>query len=216
LPAPDFDRHVAGLMNAMIGPWAATSTPLPLLSQVVIIAKGGGSVTAPIGHFVTATSLCRCVDLSWWLSRGIDVGPQGYAGRGPGPRAAPCDQGGAGIICQDEWRPTRRRQACIACPRRLPTRSPVVIIFSAVLACCGRGALAAPTLDGETPLFPLPLSGVGDGAEMYHRAAAAFQPGSLPEGAWSLIGSESFGGVLGAAVRALYCLATSRLRRPLC
>ncbi len=101
-------------------------------------------------------------------------------------------------------------------PRRLLTRSPVVLIFSAVIVMCCRGVQAASTLAGETPLFPLPLSGVDGGASMHQRAAATFEPGSLPEGAWSSSGSESFGGVLDAAVRALNFLATSRLRRPLC
>jgi len=50
-----------------------------LMPQVVMMARGGGSVEAPISHFVAATTLSRCVDLWWWSEgEGIDLGPQGY------------------------------------------------------------------------------------------------------------------------------------------
>jgi len=50
---------------------------LALLPQVVMMAKGGGKIEAPIAHFVAATALSRMVDLEYWMFEG-DLGPQGY------------------------------------------------------------------------------------------------------------------------------------------
>lgn len=49
-----------------------------LLPQVVFMAKGNGKVEAPISHYVAATAMSRSIDLWWWLSRGINLGPQGF------------------------------------------------------------------------------------------------------------------------------------------
>jgi len=49
-----------------------------LLPQVVMMAKGDGKVEAPISHFVAATALSRSIDLWWWYTRGLELGPQGY------------------------------------------------------------------------------------------------------------------------------------------
>merc|ERR1719222_1532554 len=48
-----------------------------LLPQVVMMARGGGKVEAPIAHFVAATTLSRLADLWFWYFA-WDVGPQGY------------------------------------------------------------------------------------------------------------------------------------------
>merc|ERR1719162_958806 len=50
---------------------------LALLPQVVMMAKGGGKIEAPIAHFVAATALSRMVDLEYWFFE-FDLGPQGY------------------------------------------------------------------------------------------------------------------------------------------
>lgn len=49
-----------------------------LLPQVVMMAKGGGRIEAPVAHFVAATTLSRSIDLEWWFTRGLNLGPQGY------------------------------------------------------------------------------------------------------------------------------------------
>lgn len=49
-----------------------------LLPQVVMMAKGGGKIEAPISNFVAATTLSRSIDLYWWMNRGLDLGPQGF------------------------------------------------------------------------------------------------------------------------------------------
>jgi len=49
-----------------------------LLPQVVMMAQSDGKVSAPISHFVAATTLSRSIDLWWWFRGGIDLGPQGY------------------------------------------------------------------------------------------------------------------------------------------
>lgn len=48
-----------------------------LAPQVVMMAKGGGQVEAPIAHFVAATSVSRAVDL-WFWTTDFDLGPQGW------------------------------------------------------------------------------------------------------------------------------------------
>lgn len=50
---------------------------LALLPQVVMMARGGGKVEAPIAHFVAATAVSRLVDLFFWYYA-FDLGPQGY------------------------------------------------------------------------------------------------------------------------------------------
>merc|ERR1719272_1042791 len=50
---------------------------LALLPQVVMMARGGGKVEAPICHFVAATAFSRLVDLAFWYYR-LDLGPQGF------------------------------------------------------------------------------------------------------------------------------------------
>eukprot|EP00929_Paragymnodinium_shiwhaense_P064995 TRINITY_DN3262_c0_g3_i1.p1 TRINITY_DN3262_c0_g3~~TRINITY_DN3262_c0_g3_i1.p1 ORF type:complete len:349 (-),score=82.43 TRINITY_DN3262_c0_g3_i1:90-1058(-) len=50
---------------------------LALLPQVIMMAQGAGKVEAPIAHFVAATTLSRCTDLSFWYYN-FDQGLQGY------------------------------------------------------------------------------------------------------------------------------------------
>eukprot|EP00929_Paragymnodinium_shiwhaense_P064989 TRINITY_DN3262_c0_g1_i1.p1 TRINITY_DN3262_c0_g1~~TRINITY_DN3262_c0_g1_i1.p1 ORF type:complete len:340 (-),score=68.15 TRINITY_DN3262_c0_g1_i1:309-1274(-) len=50
---------------------------LALLPQVIMMARGAGKVAAPIAHFVAATTLSRCTDLSFWYYN-FDQGRQGY------------------------------------------------------------------------------------------------------------------------------------------
>lgn len=50
-----------------------------LVPQIVMMARGGGKVEAPIAHFVAATALRWFVDLSFWYYS-FDLGPQGYIG----------------------------------------------------------------------------------------------------------------------------------------
>lgn len=50
---------------------------LALLPQVVMMAQGSGRVLAPISNYVVAVVFSRMIDLEWWLTRGIDLGPQG-------------------------------------------------------------------------------------------------------------------------------------------
>lgn len=50
---------------------------LALLPQVVMMARGGGKVEAPVAHFVAATTLSRLTDLSFWYYN-FDQGPQSY------------------------------------------------------------------------------------------------------------------------------------------
>lgn len=52
---------------------------IALLPQIVMMARGGGKVEAPIAHFVAATALRWGVDLSFWYYS-FDLGPQGYIG----------------------------------------------------------------------------------------------------------------------------------------
>lgn len=52
---------------------------LALLPQVVMMARGGGKVEAPIAHFVAATALSRGMDLSFWYFD-FDLGAQGFYG----------------------------------------------------------------------------------------------------------------------------------------
>merc|ERR1719299_901 len=53
---------------------------IALVPQVVMMARGGGKVEAPIAHFVAATALRWGVDLSFWYYS-FDLGPQGYYGK---------------------------------------------------------------------------------------------------------------------------------------
>merc|ERR1719487_2831593 len=48
-----------------------------LLPQVVMMAKSGGKVEAPIAHFVAATALRWVIDLWFWYFD-FDLGPQGW------------------------------------------------------------------------------------------------------------------------------------------
>lgn len=48
-----------------------------LMPQVVMMARGGGKVEAPIAHFVAATAVRWMVDL-WFWTYNFDLGPQGY------------------------------------------------------------------------------------------------------------------------------------------
>eukprot|EP00929_Paragymnodinium_shiwhaense_P064994 TRINITY_DN3262_c0_g2_i3.p1 TRINITY_DN3262_c0_g2~~TRINITY_DN3262_c0_g2_i3.p1 ORF type:complete len:322 (-),score=79.70 TRINITY_DN3262_c0_g2_i3:86-1051(-) len=50
---------------------------LALLPQVIMMARGAGKIEAPIAHFVAATTLSRCTDLSFWYYN-FDQGEQGY------------------------------------------------------------------------------------------------------------------------------------------
>eukprot|EP00929_Paragymnodinium_shiwhaense_P064996 TRINITY_DN3262_c0_g4_i1.p1 TRINITY_DN3262_c0_g4~~TRINITY_DN3262_c0_g4_i1.p1 ORF type:complete len:323 (-),score=57.14 TRINITY_DN3262_c0_g4_i1:74-1042(-) len=50
---------------------------LALLPQVIMMARGDGKIAAPIAHFVAATTLSRCTDLSFWYYN-WDQGRQGY------------------------------------------------------------------------------------------------------------------------------------------
>eukprot|EP00929_Paragymnodinium_shiwhaense_P064993 TRINITY_DN3262_c0_g2_i2.p1 TRINITY_DN3262_c0_g2~~TRINITY_DN3262_c0_g2_i2.p1 ORF type:complete len:322 (-),score=87.71 TRINITY_DN3262_c0_g2_i2:98-1063(-) len=50
---------------------------LALLPQVIMMAQGAGKIEAPIAHFVAATTLSRCTDLSFWYYN-FDQGRQGY------------------------------------------------------------------------------------------------------------------------------------------
>merc|ERR1719272_168419 len=48
-----------------------------LLPQVVMMARSGGKVEAPIAHFVAATALRWVIDLCFWYFD-FELGPQGY------------------------------------------------------------------------------------------------------------------------------------------
>jgi hypothetical protein len=48
-----------------------------LLPQIVMMAKSGGKIEAPIAHFVAATALRWVIDLCFWYFD-FDLGPQGY------------------------------------------------------------------------------------------------------------------------------------------
>jgi hypothetical protein len=50
---------------------------MALMPQVVMMARGGGKVEAPVSHFVAATAMSRVVDLSFWYYD-FDLGAQGY------------------------------------------------------------------------------------------------------------------------------------------
>lgn len=50
---------------------------LALIPQVVMMARSGGKVEAPVSHFVAATAMSRVVDLSFWYYD-FDLGAQGY------------------------------------------------------------------------------------------------------------------------------------------
>merc|ERR1719321_180605 len=45
-----------------------------LMPQVVLMARSGGTVEAPIAHFVAGTTFSRLLDLWFWY---VDIGPQG-------------------------------------------------------------------------------------------------------------------------------------------
>lgn len=48
-----------------------------LLPQIVMMAKSGGKIEAPIAHFVAATAIRWVIDLCFWYFD-FDLGPQGY------------------------------------------------------------------------------------------------------------------------------------------
>merc|ERR1719235_2822069 len=48
-----------------------------LLPQVVMMARSGGKIQAPIAHFVAATALRWVIDLCFWFVD-FDLGPQGW------------------------------------------------------------------------------------------------------------------------------------------
>merc|ERR1719161_457972 len=48
-----------------------------LLPQVVMMARTGGKVEAPIAHFVAATAFRWVIDLCYWFFD-FDLGPQGW------------------------------------------------------------------------------------------------------------------------------------------
>jgi len=48
-----------------------------LLPQIVMMAKSGGKIEAPIAHFVAATAIRWMIDLWFWYFD-FDLGPQGY------------------------------------------------------------------------------------------------------------------------------------------
>jgi len=48
-----------------------------LLPQIVMMAKSGGKIEAPIAHFVAATAIRWMIDLCFWYFD-FDLGPQGY------------------------------------------------------------------------------------------------------------------------------------------
>merc|ERR1719272_2324492 len=50
---------------------------LALMPQVVMMARGGGKVEAPVSHFVAATAFSRVLDLYFWYFD-FDLGSQGY------------------------------------------------------------------------------------------------------------------------------------------
>lgn len=52
---------------------------MALLPQVVMMAKAGGKIEAPIAHFVAALAFSRLVDLEYWYFE-FELGPQGYWG----------------------------------------------------------------------------------------------------------------------------------------
>lgn len=49
-----------------------------LLPQVAMMARAGGRVEAPISNYVAAITVSRTIDIVWWLTRGTDLGPQGW------------------------------------------------------------------------------------------------------------------------------------------
>lgn len=60
---PDVKKGAMG--NAL---WAMCmyADTVALMPQIVMMVRGKGKVAAPIAHFVAATALSRCVDLSFW------------------------------------------------------------------------------------------------------------------------------------------------------
>merc|ERR1719379_3145651 len=48
-----------------------------LLPQIVMMAKSGGKIEAPIAHFVAATAIRWMIDLCFWYFD-FNLGPQGY------------------------------------------------------------------------------------------------------------------------------------------
>merc|ERR1719198_1395132 len=52
---------------------------LALVPQIVMMARGGGKVEAPIAHFVAATAFRWLMDMWFWYFS-FDLGPQGYWG----------------------------------------------------------------------------------------------------------------------------------------
>jgi hypothetical protein len=48
-----------------------------LLPQIVMMAKSGGKIEAPIAHFVAATAIRWLIDLGFWYFD-FNLGPQGY------------------------------------------------------------------------------------------------------------------------------------------